>query len=205
MRALRLLTPSLVMVLGAACATTPPPEPEDPLSAEDYAPLKVGASWTYRMRFPGQTGERTITTVSQKDGYFVDDAGGQFRHAPDGLRDPVRYVIRTPIAAGTTWKAIVSASAVERYEIVSVGDECRAVAGLFSDCLVVQASLRQDPKHTLHIKFSWARNIGLVRVSTELETEGKRIPQTDQSLIRYDLSGKAKPAQGEDAPGAWSR
>jgi len=196
---------ALCLLAAAGCATTPAAAP-DPLDARDYAPLKIGASWTYRMRFPGQSGERTITIVDNKDGYFLDDAGGQFRHAPDGLKDPVRYVIRTPLVAGTQWKSIVSASAVERYEIESVGEPCQAVAGTFSDCLIVRASLRQDAEHTLHIRFAWAKKIGLVKVSTELEANGKRIPQTDQSLIRYDLTGKKKPAKdGEEPPGDWSR
>ena len=79
------------------------------------------------------------------------------------------------------------------------------MAGTFSDCLVVTAALRQDAEHTLHIRFAWARDIGLIKVSTELETKGQRIPQTDQSLIRYDLSGKAAAPAKEETPPAWGR
>lgn len=157
------------------------------------------------MHFPGQSGDRRIRIVGEKDGYFFDNAGGQFRHAKDGLRDPKRYMIREPLQVGLTWKAIVSASAVERYEIVSLGEACRSLAGTFSDCLIVKASLRQDAKHTLHIRFAWARGIGLVKVTTELETQGKRIPQTSQSLMHYNLRGDAKTAETPAAPTEWSR
>ena len=196
---------SLAMLVGA-CATTPAAPPPAPLVSE-YAPLKVGASWTYKMRFPGQNGERTITIIDKKNGYFLDSAGGQFQHTAQGLKDPARFILRAPLRPGVVWKAIVSASAVEQYETVSVGEPCQALAGTFSDCVIVKASLRQDAQHTLHIRFAWAKGIGLVKVTTELETAGKRIPQTEQSLLRYNLSGTgpAKAEAGDKAPEGWSR
>lgn len=194
----------LCLLSAAGCATATRPAAAPP-KVSDYAPLKIGASWTYKVRFPGQSGERTITVLGEKDGYLFDDAGGQLRVTEDGVRDPVRYMIRAPLVAGTSWKAIVSASAVERYRIVSVGEPCSAVAGTFSDCVVVEASLRQDDAHTLHSRFAWAKGVGLVKVSTELETNGERIPQTEQSLVHYDLSGKKKPDERERPPEQWSR
>lgn len=192
------------MLGSLACATTPPPPKVVPAVA-DYAPLKVGASWTYRMRFPGQSGERTISILEEKDGYFVDSAGGKFQHTAQGLRDPERFMLRAPLTPGVKWKAIVSASAVEEYETVSVGEPCQSLAGTFSDCVIVKASLRQDAQHTLHIQFSWAKDIGLVKVTTELETQGKRIPQTEQSLLHYSLGGKKADKDEGKAPEAWSR
>lgn len=195
-------TPPLACLLLTACATAPaaPSDPAGP-AVTDYAPLAVGASWTYDMRFSGQSGERTVRIIQQNDGFFMDDAGGELKVAPDGLRDRRRYLIRRPLVAGTKWKSVVSASAVEHYEIVSVGEACTAKAGTFSDCLEIRSWLRQDAKHTLHNRFLWAKGVGLVKIATTLETGGKRIPQTEQSLVRFRRAG----AEGDAEPGAWSR
>ncbi|MCB9645515.1 MAG: hypothetical protein H6730_02800 [Deltaproteobacteria bacterium] len=204
---LRFLAP-LILAPVLACATTPGAGPEGPATAADYAPLKVGASWTYAVKFPGQAGERTITILEEKDGYFVDSAGGALRHTPEGLRDQVRFLLRNPLTVGATWKAVVSASAVEHYTLEGVGEPCTAQAGAFTDCLVVAGSIRQDAQHTLHSKFYWARGVGLVKITTALEYQGKIEPQTEQSLMHYNLAPKAAaPAEGEEAPTdeGWSR
>ena len=168
---------------SAGCAGTPRVVERSP-SAQDYAPVQVGDAKTYAVRFQGQTGQRTIRVTGQDGPYFVDDAGGALRHTPEGLRDRQRFLIRHPLEAGRTWKAILSASAVERYRILSVGDACEAHAGRFEDCLVVEASLRRDEKLTLFSRFTWARGVGLVKILTEVEIAGRgRVPQTEQSLL----------------------
>ncbi len=178
-----------------ACASQPAPKVKAGPSAADYAPLTVGASRTYAVQYPGQTGERTITVLKEDGGYFVDDAQGAFRVTPEGLRDRERYLIRTPLQEGNTWKAILSASAVEHYRIVSVGQPCRSRAGGFSDCLVVEATIRQDKSMTLRIRWSWAKDVGLAKIETFAELPGKkRIPQTTQSLIHYQLKPGGKPS-----------
>lgn len=178
-----------------ACASQPAPKAKAGPSAADYAPLAVGASRTYAVQFPGQTGERTITVLKKDDGYFIDDAQGAFRITPEGLRDRQRYLIRAPLQEGNTWKAILSASAVEHYRIVSVGQPCRSRAGGFSDCLVVEATIRQDESMTLRIRWSWAKDVGLAKIETFAEPPGKkRVRQTTQSLIHYQLKPGAKPA-----------
>ncbi|MCB9653857.1 MAG: hypothetical protein H6729_06975 [Deltaproteobacteria bacterium] len=182
---------ALWMLGAAACATTRNDEPIiSSLSASDYAPLRVGASWTYAMMFLGQRGEMTIRMLGERDGYFYDNKGGMFRHTSEGLRDPKRYLIRTPIQPGNHWKSIVSASAVEHYEIVHVGEPCESEAGAFSDCLVIVSSLRKDANVSLRIRWTWARNVGLLKVETEALIKGQGVqPQTKQSLIRYALNG----------------
>lgn len=198
-----------------SCATAPRPAASGP-ELTPYVPLEVGHAWTYAVRFPGQTGERTIRIVSRDDeGFFVDDAGGAFRVTPAGLRDRQRYLIRTPIEVGRTWSAVVSASAVEHYTLVSAGKPCSARAGRFSDCLVVEARIRRDPQVTLRSRFTWARGVGLVEVNTAVlhATRGE-LPQTEQSLLRYQLGsvsgGGSAPEPGraedeEDAPATWGR
>ena len=209
----------VAVLLGAlaACASAPAPQKVVERSSRDYAPLTIGARWTYDMSYPGQTGEMSVTLTGVRDGYVVDDKNGAFRHTDEGLRDRDRYLIKHPLIAGTAWKSVVSASAVERSEILSVGEPCASVAGSFSDCVVVQGSLKRDEKLTLHIRWTWARDIGLVKVETEVDVSGKgRIPQTKQSLKHYALHPSAPPEPGkapkelakpapDEAPPAWGK
>lgn len=139
------------------------------------------------------------------EGYFLDDAGGAFRVTNAGLRDRQRYLIRTPMAKGQTWTAVVSASAVEHYEILSVGQPCESRAGRFSDCVVVEAKLRRDPQVTLRNRFTWAKGVGLVEIATAVlhATRGE-IPQTRQSLLRYRIGNGPEsvppPAKTQGSP-----
>lgn len=199
----------LLALALTACATTPPPPPPEGPSPEDYAPFAVGSSWTYALSFQGQTGERTVKITGIEDGYFVDDQKGRFRHSPEGLRDPQRFLIRKPLVAGNTWKAIVSASAVENYSILSVGDPCSVRAGQFADCLVIESRLRRDAHVSLFIRFTWAKGVGLARIETMAEIDGRRVPQTDQSLLHYGLGAATEPPpaapkeEGDDGPNPW--
>lgn len=190
-----------------ACAGTSSrsDEPRQERSLEPYVPLKVGYAWTYAVRFPGQAGRRTVRISEHDDqGYFVDDAGGAFQLTQSGLRDRDRYLIRHPVRVGTTWKAVVSAGAVEHYRIERVGEPCEAQAGRFEDCVVVQSTLRRDASLTLRITFTWARGVGLVKVKTVADVRGRgQIPQTEQSLVSYRFG--SKPPDADDGPDTWSR
>jgi hypothetical protein len=205
-----------MLALSAACASSSAGvngSDREPKST-DYYPLEIGASWTYNVAYPGQQGEMTVTITGEKDGYFVDDHEGAFRHTHDGLRDKQRYLIRHPLMKGNNWKTIVSASAVEHNEILSVGEKCESAAGSFSDCLVIQSSIRRDKSMTLYLTWTFARDIGLVKLETEAELTGKgRIPQVKQSLVKYTV-GKGAPAptppvesksDAEGAPDSWVR
>ncbi len=202
-------------VWGGACAGQKAAvSPSPAFETKAYAPLAVGASWTYAMQFPGQRGEMTVRVVEKKDGFFVDDRNGAFKHTASGLRDRSRFLIRTPLVAGRTWKSIVSPSAVEHYKIASVGGPCDSQAGTFGDCLVVESSLRRDKNVTLRIRWTWARGIGLVKIETEADIQGRGvIPQTRQSLLRYSLDGGTKRARAgapsapvtDDGPDTWTR
>lgn len=199
------LTLSLLLAFAAACASTPPQgSVVTGPTAADYAPLSVGAKWTYKMNFQGQKGEQVVEILERtEDGYFRDSQQGELRHTDEGLRDRARYLIRNPIAPGSTWKAIVSASAVERYRVDSVGERCEADAGSFDDCLVVTSQIRRDDDVTLHARFTWAKDVGLVKMETEAEIKGKRVTQTKRSLLRYAVDGQAD--ETDDAPSEWER
>jgi hypothetical protein len=203
----RRLAVTLSLAALAACASVPVAPPAAAPAARDYAPLPVGASWTYAMNFQGQTGERTVRIVEERDGYAIDSERGELRHTAEGLRDRSRFLLRNPLEAGRTWRSVLSASAVERYRIVSVGERCESQAGAFPDCLVVEASIRRDAEVTLHSRFVWARGVGLVKIETEVELAGKgRVPQTRQSLLRYRLTPEpASERPADDGPDAWRR
>lgn len=204
-----LLTFSLAL---SACASTKVAQAPS-RTARDYAPYAKGASWTYRADFLGQKSERTVNITGKEGGYWVDDAGGRFQLTATGLRDDRRYLIEQPIKAGHSWKAVLSVSAVEHYEIVSVGMACSVPAGRFSDCLVVEARLRRSDKLSLLSRFTWARGVGLVQVGTELLEGDKRKPQTKIELLRYQLKPGDAPAaapseaptDAEGAPKTWSQ
>lgn len=211
---LRTILVATVALFIGGCASsqnTPAAESGPPeLEGRAYAPLKVGASWTYRVWFQGQEGTRTIKIVDARDGYYVDDAGGALKYTDSGVRDRSRYLIHHPLEVGTEWKAVLSASAVENYRIASVGEPCTVDAGRFNDCLVVEGSIKRDEKVTLHSTFTWAKGIGLARIQTEAEIAGQpeRVPQTDQSLQAFALDGpgkKKKAAESEEAPDTWTK
>lgn len=206
----RLVAIGLVTIGGLGCRTPRPPPPPKSPGVEAYAPLAVGHRWTYAVRFPGQSGERTVRIVARDEvGYYIDDAGGALRITAEGLRDRRRYLIRTPLEPGAAWRAVVSANAVESYRVVSVGEPCETRAGRFEDCLVVQSSLRRDDEVTLEVSFTWVREVGLAKVETVAEIAGKgRVPQTEQNLLRYRLGSGAPPAEGggkDEAPDTWAR
>lgn len=207
----------LLVLLGACASTSLAPEAgpsDDPSAIADYAQLRPGSARTYAVRFPGQEGEVTVTVLGREDGWFVDDRGGKFRFTDEGLRDPQRYLVRMPLEAGTTWTSILSASAVERYRIVSAGEPCEVRAGSFSDCLVVESTLRRDDRMQLTARWTWIRGVGLGRVETIAQVDGRSVPQTRQDLVHYDLdgsgarSGGSAPSEaGADADGDpdWGR
>ena len=216
------------LVGGCASSSSHSSRSEESLGVAPYAPLGTGYEWTYAVKFPGQSGQRTIRILSEdNDGFFVDDSGGAFRVTPAGLRDRRRYLIRTPLEAGRHWSAVVSPYAVEKYEIISVGQPCESLAGRFSDCIVVQSKLRRDDKVSLQGQFTWARGIGLIKIETTAVIKNRgEVPQTEQNLMSYklgDLEGprhkvtlpKPKPLrppsksspkdEDESGPSTWGR
>ncbi|MEM7679329.1 MAG: hypothetical protein AAF449_25430, partial [Myxococcota bacterium] len=107
------------------------------VEARDYAPLAVGASWTYETNVLGDRtkGSVQIRIVDKAQGFYRDSAGAEYRHTAGGLRDRIRYLIRNPIKSGKKWKATLSTAAVEHFTIESVGEPCDTQAGRFDDCL----------------------------------------------------------------------
>lgn len=196
-RAWRLVSLGALLVL-AGCAGSSRPAARD-RSVEEYAPLAVGARWSYAAKYPGQEGELVVSMVGRDGEYYLDDRDGAFVHTPDGLRDKERFLIRYPLVPGNKWKAVVGPSAVEHMEIVSVGEPCQAEAGSFPDCLVVAGQIRRDERMSLKIRWTWARGVGLAKLETIAEIKGQgELPQVTQSLKHYDLGGGGQPGASSD-------
>ena len=176
------------------------------VEARDYAPLAVGASWTYETNLLGDRtkGSVLIRITDKFKGFYRDSAGAEYRHTANGLRDRTRYLIRNPLRVGQQWKATLSAAAVEHYTIVSIGQPCDTRAGQFGDCLVVTAFQRRNKREVQHVTYTWVRSVGLAKVLVEGEVSGKgRFKQSELSLVQYRLSGRR--GQDEGAPDNWNR
>lgn len=193
-----------------ACASSGGASVDDDLSpaydaeARDYAPMAVGASWTYETDVLGDKtkGRIQIRIVDKYKGFYRDSAGAEYRHTAGGLRDRMRYLIRNPLRVGSKWKATLSAAAVEHYTIESVGEPCDTKAGPFEDCLVVTAYQRRNDREVQHVSYTWVRSVGLVRVLVEGEIKGRgRFKQSELSLISFrKRSGAPRAAEDEPAP-----
>ena len=206
-------------VVGCASGgSTGAPEEEETygVAARDYAPLAVGASWTYETNVLGDTtkGSVLIRIVDRFEGFYRDSAGAEYRHTSGGLRDRIRYLIRNPLKPGFKWKATLSTAAVEHFTIESVGEPCETKAGSFGDCLVITAYQRRNDRETQHVTYTWVRSVGLAKILVEGEVKGRgRFKQTELSLIQYNLSGQsgAQPAPpppaatDEEGAPAWNQ
>ncbi len=194
-RRLALLT---ALALSACVKGAATPQPAR-LKAADYQPLAVGNRWTYAGSMMGQKVERTITVVGTRDGYFVDDANGQLRVEPDGLRDDKRYLLMEPIEKDRSWSSIVSVGSTERYQVVDVGFTTSTPAGAFSDCVRVRGVNRIDRDKELATEWTFAPGVGIVRIAVTAAVDGKGIPQGTLELTRYALrpSGERGPQPGD--------
>ncbi len=155
---------------------------------EQFYPLAVGNRWTYESNYLGEKSDRTIEIQSvDSEGFFADSAGTHLRFDAFGLRDPKRYLLRLPIETGQSWTNVVSVSSVERYQITQVGLSCTVPAGQFEGCVKVEGRNRVDQKNTVVIEWLFAPKVGLVKLDTTLESDGKRIPQISMALKSYAL------------------
>jgi hypothetical protein len=161
-------------------------------NAIEYYPLKIGNSWSYDVTFLGQKHTDTIVIDGESEGYFVSKSSSSGAEPVKlmadayGVRDEKRYLLREPVEAGTTWTNVVSVETVEHYKILSARQPCQVVAGKFSDCVVVESKVRAA-QGNLTNQMTFARGVGLVKVATELETNGKVVPQVTLELTAYTL------------------
>jgi hypothetical protein len=180
--------------VGSGCAKRVETEDTPPSAAgsvADYYPLSVGNRWTYLVN--GRADKQVEVKILKEDGgFFLDSQGGQLTADSFGIRDQKRYLLRAPLEQGKTWTNVVSVSSTEHYRILRVGGPCDAPAGVFQDCVQVEARNRVDADTTLVNTFTFAPRVGLVRIRVEAERGGQRIPQTWLELTSYQV----KPTQG---------
>jgi hypothetical protein len=184
----------LCFALALAACTTPskttaPTKPE--ITAGEFYPLSIGVTWSYEVKLLGETRMIDVTTLRKNgDGFVEDSTGAQFLVDGFGVRDQKRYLLRNPIATGTKWTNVVSVSSVEAYEIIAANQPCDAPAGKWEGCVVVESRNRVEEGTTLVNEMTFAPGVGIVRLSTVLESNGKHIPQSTLALVKF------KPPEG---------
>jgi hypothetical protein len=181
-----------LLFLFAACGGAPKAGPKAntaPSYSESVAifyPLAVGYKWTFKGTMIGIVTERTVQITGQEDGYYLDNSGGAFKIDAYGLLDKSgRYLLRGPLAKGTTWMSVPNVSTVERYEIVSEGKEVSTPAGLFRGCLEVKSTSKLNNGDMLINITTFAPKVGIIKIQTFVQSKTSRLPQVDLSLINY--------------------
>ncbi|MEW5737506.1 MAG: hypothetical protein AB1938_01200 [Myxococcota bacterium] len=174
-------------VLG--CATTAEKGKEPATlgpSARNFYPLAVGTRWSYEVNLLGE--KRSIDVAIDKltpDGFALDSTGAQLLIDAYGVRDQKRYLLRNPIEAGTKWTNVVSVSSVEHYEILAADQPCDAPAGAWKGCVIVESRNKVEEGKVLVNEMTFAPGVGIVRLSTVLEANGRKIPQSTLALTRF--------------------
>jgi hypothetical protein len=181
-----------LLLVACAHAETKPSGP----ALADYYPLAVGNTWTYDVEMLGAKQPQEISITGQDNGMFKDSAGNELTMDAFGIRDQKRYLLRVPIEVGTKWNNVVSVSSFEQYQIIEAGQDCSAPAGQFHECVVVEGRNKIEGDKTLILTLTFAPKVGIVSVVTELQAEGKQIPQTKLLLTKYDV----KPSAPAPAP-----
>jgi hypothetical protein len=196
---MRLRSLAVLSAAALACARAPAPKPASLPTVgapADYFPLAIGNEWVYQDESPAlapeQRGQaRTVRIVERTaDGYFKDSQRGELRLDGGCLHDRTRRLLCGPIAAGTRWSSIVSASSTERYEIAAVGEAVATPAGTFEGCVRVRASNRaaQGAEHLLEI--TYAPGVGPVKLETFAVVGEAVTPQVKALLRAYRVGGK---------------
>lgn len=174
------------LVLSACATSSETTKKSGPTHvASDFYPLEIGTTWSYEVKLLGSTRQIDVTTTKKNDdGYVEDSTGAQFLVDSFGVRDQKRYLLRNPIAAGTKWTNVVSVSSVENYEILAVDQACESPGGHWEGCVIVESRNRVKEGVILVNEMTFAPGVGIVSLSTVLESEGKQIPQSTLSLLK---------------------
>ncbi len=183
-------TAAVVLALAVAgCARVAPPPAVARPAAGDFFAWAPGTRWTYQRQFLGASETMEVRLLKKNaDGYTEDSTGAQLLADAFGVRDQKRYLLRNPVAAGTTWTNVVSVSSVESYEILGTGQPCDTPAGSWQDCVVVESRNRIEAGKTLVNEYTLAPGVGIVRLATSLDAGKGRLPQA-----RLELVGFARP------------
>jgi hypothetical protein len=194
---------SVLALLATACAHTPEDGPPPAAAAAHlsaaanparYFPLAVGNHWTYRT-----SGSATVEEVQIRgiqDGQYADNRGRLLWVNADGLRDQARVILRSPVAAGTTWQVVLGPDSVEHWRITSVGQPCAAPAGHFNECVEVESRIHPKPDVELVNRLTFAAGVGIVKIRTAVVRNGVETPQTELLLTAFDVAPVRPPPTG---------
>lgn len=188
---------SLLCCLSVACATTTAQQAKSAASnVAEYYPLAVGNSWSYQGEMLGGPAKVDVAITKEDKGRFTDSQDNVLMVDSYGVRDEKRYLLRTPLEVGNRWNNVVSVSSYEQYAIIEAGQQCVAPAGTFQNCVVVESRNKGDGEKVLVNTLTFAPKVGVVRIATVLEFDGKRIPQATLELIKYQVgAGAPSPAR----------
>lgn len=187
-------TLAAVCLVATACATTNTSglekRPEIAgTPAKDFYPLAVGNTWTYKISALGAPPqEQEVKILKDEGGTFHDSTGNELFTDAFGVRDQKRYLLRDPVEVGTEWSNVVSVSSVERYKIVSANVSCDSPAGKFENCAVVESTNKVEEGKALVNELTFAPKVGLIRVSTLLVANDKKVPQVTLELVKYTVA-----------------
>lgn len=159
-------------------------------SASDYFPLKVGTAWEYEASMLGEKRTLPVAILKVVDGVAEDSTGARLMADAWGVRDERRYLLRNPLEAGTRWNNVVSPSSVENYQILAVDQPCDAPAGRWEGCVIVESRNRIDESKTLVNEITLAPGVGIVRMATTLDDGGRRLPQSQLTLLKFAPAGQ---------------
>ncbi len=161
--------------------------PTSNLRLQEYFPLRVGATWKYKIYSyitrRSKFFERRI--VRQKGKKFLDNAKAIYSYDTYGLREGLRYLLKYPLKVGNRWLSVVGVTTIERYLITNVGRTVSVPAGTFKNCIVVRSRQKVDRKRTLEARFYFAPNVGFVKIIQVIEESGTRKPQFKLELVTY--------------------
>lgn len=188
---LSLLTIALCCSCATGAKTTGTKSGAPERTAADFFSLKVGSSWEYEASMLGEKRKLPVSIVKVVDGLAEDSTGARMLADAWGVRDERRYLLRNPIETGTRWNNVVSPSSVENYEIIAAEQPCDAPAGRWEGCVIVESRNRIDASKTLVNEITLAPGVGIVRMATTLEDSGKRLPQSQLTLLKFTAPGAA--------------
>lgn len=175
-------------LLLAACKSAPAPKPHaSGAEAAVYYPLAVGNSWTYELSAGEETRKETIRIVGRDGAWFLDDHRGRLRADSDGIRDADHYLLKAPIEAGATWKAVDNL-VVQKFEVVSTDASVVTQAGTFTKCAVIRNEQPVQKGTKFVTEWTYAPKVGMVQLRTTLlDTAGREVPQTKLVLVSFHV------------------
>ncbi len=161
------------------------------LRLQDYFPLRVGAKWKYKIySFIEKKNIAFVRQIVRKKGNkYFDNAKSQYHYDTYGVREGLRYLLKYPLKRGNRWVSVVGITDVEKYTIVATDRTVRVPAGVYKSCIVVRSQKQVSNRDTLEAHFYFAPQVGFVKITMALESNGSRVPQWTYELVSF-FAGK---------------